>query len=198
MSPGKSKITRKAKVDEDLRRILLTCPFEPRGGGKYFRWEKPEDAYDLTIIELLRRLDYPYKDKNTIEYWFQNKKEGESLFPHCDYNHHIRALGGDPSFVIDREKMTSPITLSVYLEVRDMIGGHLCISDKDWFDMENPFVGPEEITRHIGDAPYEAIMPEEGDILFFEGSRYFHWIDKIQQGTRKSVLINFWDIDYHL
>ncbi len=32
-------------------------------------------------------------------------------------------------------------------------------------------------------------------VLYFEGSRYYHWINEVKSGSRKSILINFWNDD---
>jgi len=86
----------------------------------------------------------------------------------------------------------SPVTIGCYLKVGNTIGGELCISDKDWFNEPKPMaVSTDEILQH----PYETFMPRDNDIVYFEGSRYFHWINTVIEGERKSMMINFWPGD---
>jgi hypothetical protein len=47
----------------------------------------------------------------------------------------------------------------------------------------------------IKNSPHETFMPRDNDIIYFEGSRYFHWINTVVEGERKSMMINFWPGD---
>lgn len=197
MSPGTSKIIKKSQLDKDTAEIFLTAKYfksKPMlisldNFSNSFRWDNPVSDIERAIVSLLDKEEISYNNM-IIEYWFQHQKQGQGLAPHCDYNHVVRAesqINFD-----DLEKVMSPITIGCYLQVENMTGGELCISDHTWFNEPNPLsINKSDILKH----PYETYMPQLYDILYFEGSRYYHWINRVESGERKSMMINFWPLD---
>lgn len=204
MSPGTSRITRKSKLKPEWREVFLTAKYF-REKPDYFKdglqaftnyFDEPSNDIEYAIIELLNQEQIDYSDKK-IEYWFQHQIAGQSLAPHCDYNHNVREAmpleeGGKWLHNTDTKYTMSPVTLACYLEAIDLVGGELCISECTWFNHPNPTV---IIAGDIEQYPYETYTPVQDDLLHFEGSRYFHWINKVEQGERKSMMINFWPKD---
>jgi hypothetical protein len=200
MSLGISKIIKKSQLDKDTAEVLLSAKyfeFKPAftslsSFSNSFKWDSPTSEIEYAIISLLDREEIIYNNM-TIEYWFQHQKQGQGLAPHCDYNHIVRA-GSKINFDVP-EKVMSPITIGCYLQVENMTGGELCISDHTWFNEPNPLsINSSDILKH----PYETYTPQLYDILYFEGSRYFHWINRVESGERKSMMINFWPEDLNL
>lgn len=203
MSHGTSKIIKKSVLSEELKAVFLTAPYFETKPTTYnleeytnfFKWDAPEKPIEHAIIKLLDSEEYNYSNK-IIEYWFQHQIKGQHLVAHCDYNHLIRkgSVIQDSSWIhtVDRDKVMSPITIGCYLKVGNMIGGELCISDYDWFNEPEPMkIQFDEIKKH----PYETYMPHDNDIVYFEGSKYYHWISPVIEGERKSMMINFWPED---
>jgi hypothetical protein len=91
------------------------------------------------------------------------------------------------------EELMSPITIACYLEATDLIGGEFCISERSWLDYEKELSPPEVLKEELLKYTHESFQPFEGAVLYFEGSRYYHWINEVKRGSRKSILINFWD-----
>lgn len=200
MSPGTSKIIKKSRLDKDTAEVLLSAKyFESKptlisldSFSNSFKWDSPTSEIEHAIISLLDKEEISYNSK-TIEYWFQHQKQGQELRPHCDYNHNVRA-GSAINFDVP-EKVMSPFTIGCYLQVEDMTGGELCISDHTWFNEPNPLsINSSDVKKH----PYETYAPQLYDILYFEGSRYYHWINRVESGERKSMMINFWPEDMSL
>lgn len=200
MSLGTSKIIKKSQLDKDTADVFLCAKYFERkpapvslaSFSNSFRWDSPASEIEYAIIALLDKEEVSYNNK-TIEYWFQHQKQGQGLAPHCDYNHIVRA-GSQINFDVP-EKVMSPITIGCYLQIEDMVGGELCISDYTWFNEPNPLsINSFDIKQH----PYETYAPQTYDILYFEGSRYFHWINEVVSGERKSMMINFWPEDINL
>jgi hypothetical protein len=197
MSPGTSKIIKKSQLDKDTAKVLLSAKyFESKPVftslsvfSNFFKWDNPTTEIERSIVSLLDKEEISYNNM-TIEYWFQHQKQGQQLKPHCDYNHIVRA-GSAINFDVP-EKVMSPITIGCYLQVEDMTGGELCISDHTWFNEPNPLsINSSDIKKY----PYETYVPQLYDIIYFEGSKYFHWINPVIKGERKSMMINFWPLD---
>lgn len=168
-------IKHKSKLDEDLKNILLEgLPTGPN----YFNYEKPQTHLDHAVLILLQRLDFKFTRKY-VEYWFQHQTAGQDLWPHVDYN---KTIG-----------VESPITLACYLEVNDLVGGELCISEKTWLTINKDLNSLKALKEELLKCNHECYSPVENDVLYFEGSKYYHWINPVVSGSRKSMLINFWD-----
>ena len=209
MSPGTSKIIKKSVLSEELRDIFLTAPYfdskpQTRNYEEYtnfFRWDEPRTEIEHSILKLLEIEEYDCFDKK-IEYWFQHQLPGQSLGPHCDYNHTIRSNsfegGGNWLHSSPKELVMSPITIGCYLKIGNTTGGELCLSDMDWFDIATPLLLSDDTVQRIKGAPHETFMPRDRDIIYFEGSRYFHWINPVIEGERKSMMINFWPKDMNV
>lgn len=200
MSPGTSKIIKKSQLDKDTAEVFLSAKyFESKpvfirldNFSNSFKWDNPTSEIERAIVSLLDKEKIDYNNM-TIEYWFQHQKLGEQLRPHCDYNHNVRA-GSAIDFDVPG-KVMSPITIGCYLQVENMTGGELCISDHTWFNEPNPLsINSSDIMKY----PYETYVPQLYDILYFEGSRYYHWINRVESGERKSMMINFWPEDMNL
>ncbi len=203
MSHGQSKIIKKSTLSDKLKDVFLTAPyfttkpttFNLEDYTNFFKWDEPKTPIEHAVIELLNHEGYDYSNK-IIEYWFQHQIKNQELKPHCDYNHLIRkgSVVQDSSWIhaVDKDKVMSPITIGCYLKVGNMVGGELCISELDWFNEPEPMrIHPDEIIK----APYEIYMPRDNDIVYFEGSKYYHWISPVIEGERKSMMINFWPED---
>lgn len=195
MSLGHSKIIHKSSISDLTRQILLTHEYftskDPTIQTNFIK-EASTDI-DKTVLELLTNENIDYSNK-VIEYWFQYQTEGGLLTPHCDFNCFVRKdvpqenVGEYLKTVTDLEQYLSPITLSCYLEVSDdMVGGNLCISNYTWEDNVS--------IDTILNSEYEKYFPTQNEVLHFYGSTYYHWIDKVISGTRKSMLINLWPND---
>lgn len=203
MSHGTSKITKRSVLRNELRDIFLTAPYfhtKPQTKNyedytNFFKWNEPKTQIEYALLKLLELEKYDCSDK-FIEYWFQHQLPGQSLGPHCDYNHTVRSRSpgskGDWLHSYPKELVMSPITIGCYLKIGNTTGGELCISDKDWFDIADPLVYSEDDLQKIKNCPYETYMPRDNDIIYFEGSKYFHWINSVIEGERKSMMINFW------
>lgn len=199
MSHGRSLITRKSTIEQDIVDVLVTHPFFQT---KRFTEQdhfipdgQPTNVYDEAVLRFLDAEGMEYRGKQ-VEYWFQSQGVGERLAVHCDYNHQARsAVGFDPSlWKEDRiEKFISPITIAAYLEVSDdMEGGELNISSATWEDLgQYTVIDFDRVLEY----DYETITPKQQDVLYFHGSMHYHWIGEVTQGSRKSLLINFWPLD---
>lgn len=206
MSHGTSKIIKKSVLSPELRDVFLTAKYfveKPQGFDlsqytNYFNPRNPKTQIEYAILKMLDLEEYDPTGK-IIEYWFQHQLPGQYLAPHCDYNHMARekAIENDPRWLFntDRTHTMSPVTIGCYLKIGNTIGGELCISDKDWFDDPNPLCHTGDQLDAIKSYPYETFMPRDCDIVYFEGSRYFHWINPVIEGERMSMMINFWPKD---
>jgi hypothetical protein len=193
-------------LSPELASVFLTAPyFETKPPihnledfTNLFVWNEPKTQIEYSILKLLEIEGYDYSDK-MIEYWFQHQLQGQALAPHCDYNHTIRSNsfegGGGWLHSFPKELVMSPITIGCYLQIGNTTGGELCISDMDWFDLAKPLFLDDNDMQKIRSAHYETFMPRDGDIVYFEGSKYFHWINPVIEGERKSMMINFWPLD---
>tara|TARA_R110000822_G_scaffold5031_5_gene21785 strand:+ start:6454 stop:7071 length:618 start_codon:yes stop_codon:yes gene_type:complete len=204
MPHGTSRIIQSSKLKPEWREVLLTAEYfknkpvnltDLSAFTNYFDPEGDINLIESTIIEFLDNEQFYYKDKK-IEYWFQHQVTGQNLAPHCDYNHSVReAIGIDDGKWLheaDKTQVMSPVTIGCYLECNNLLGGELCISEYDWFEHPTPtFIDPDDIVKH----PYEMFVPEQDDVIYFEGSKYFHWINDVKRGERKSMMINFWQKD---
>jgi len=193
---GISKITRLGTIPEPIKLNLLKSTYfinkTRENQGKFLY--SIDTPIDKAVIELINILNIDIENF-TVEYWFQYQKAGERLTPHCDYNTRARKELPTTSiqeFLKDKDLRyyISPMTVAAYLEVSDnLIGGELCISNDFTYLSDN--ITNEKILT----GSFEEYSPVEGDILCFEGSKYYHWISQVLQGTRKSLLLNFWPKD---
>ena len=114
---------------------------------------------------------------------------------HCDYNHKVREHildQGQWLHTVEKEKIMSPITIGCYLEATNLEGGDLVISQHTWFDEVTPTFIDEHMQLRIDSAPCERYTPQVDGVIYFEGSKHFHWIEEVTSGERKSMMINFW------
>lgn len=154
---------------------------------------------DQAVIDFLDAQGYKWEEE-FVEYWFQWFGDGcerVELFPHVDFNEKIRekyrVQDAQTNIDFSKKHLMSPITIAAYLDVsEDMVGGELCISSYDWFD-SNPF---QPDLNYIKEQPYTTFKPKTHDVLYFNGSRYYHWVNPVERGSRKSVQINFWTQDH--
>lgn len=192
-----SKITFKSKVDKSIVNTLLEHKYfitrDPLDQMELIR-EEPKSEIDKAILAILDTQNVDYSN-NAVEYWFQYQTEGQKLTPHCDYNFKARenmsGMKDTDEFLMSVPKIEyylSPITIATYLEVNNLVGGDLCISDTTCFHSVNTF-------HDIYTMPHERYTPVESESVHFNGSRHYHWIDTVIQGSRKSVLINLWPKD---
>lgn len=195
MCHGTSLVIKEDRISDELRCILLKHPYFHTS----YRFDlqdtfingQPESEYDLAVLQFLQNENVDYSDR-VVEYWFQDGKQG--LSPHCDYNFIYRQKmkfeGYDWPHKADKNLIVSPITLAVYLEISDdLTGGELCISSRTWY--EDP--EPANITLdHVLQYPYDIVIPTQSQVLYFNGSENYHWVNKVITGSRKSMLINFW------
>lgn len=197
MSPGTSLITRKSSIDPAIANIFLDHPyFQTKRFEDQTRFIKDgevHDDYDEAVLAFLRDEGVEYKGRK-VEYWFQAQTAGQKLFPHCDYNHYGKSdTTFDPLMWLDEGKeeyFLSPITIAAYLDVSDdMEGGELMISHTRLGG--NTTAPPDGIE----DMPKEVHTPSLHEVLYFPGSYHYHWIAEVKQGSRKSMLINFWPMD---
>jgi hypothetical protein len=192
MYHGNSRIIRRSFVDEDIRLRLLEGLNKPTH-LHYFDRNEATNAIDEAVLEFLDREQFAC-NKTHIEYWFQSKEFSQHLWPHVDFNEKFRDRinAGEQ---LKPEELMSPITIACYLETTDLEGGEFCISERSWLDYEKEITPPEALKEELLKYTYESFQPTEGAVLYFEGSRYYHWINEVKRGSRKSILINFWD-DY--
>jgi hypothetical protein len=188
MYPGKSKIIYRSTFGEDLRTaFLLGFNKQPN----YFDVNNPRNGTDLAVLELIHEQGY-VSDRPYIEYWFQEQTAGQQLWPHVDFNDKLRhRLAQGES--IPPERLMSPITIACYLETKNLYGGEFCISSRSWLDYEREIHPAEALKEEMLKYDYECYNPNRNDLLYFEGSRWYHWINPVVLGSRKSMLINFWD-----
>lgn len=188
MSHGTSKIIRRSYIEDDLIRIFLD--HQQNYPKNCFEKANPTTEVEYAILEFLDREGFGCS-KKYVEFWFQSQQTDQDLMPHVDFNEGLRIrMSQGEKFT--PERLMSPITIACYLESEDLIGGELCVSSKSWMEYEvEPY--PEELKKQLLECEYESYRPEKGDVIYFEGSRYYHWIERVQNGSRKSMLINFWD-----
>jgi hypothetical protein len=157
----------------------------------YFRRDTPENETDVAVLEFLDREQFNC-NKTHIEYWYQAQETDGSLWPHVDFNEKLRNRI-DAGEQLKPAELMSPITISCYLEATDLVGGEFCVSERSWMDYEKEISPPEVLKEELLKYTYESFQPTEGAVLYFEGSRYYHWINEVKSGSRKSILFNFWD-----
>lgn len=150
-----------------------------------------KSIFDETVISFLQDENIDASDR-IIEYWFQEQTTDQDLKPHCDFNHIARNI---PDKLMtwmandQKELFMSPFTMAVYLTISDDLeGGELCISSVSWEDDGFFHKSLEQLIDH----PFEKFNPSVNDVVYFNGSSHFHWISPVKQGTRRSMLINFW------
>ena len=199
MSHGTSLIIKQSSINDDLRQRLCNHPFFQTpiynlDHQDHFIKGSPESEHDLTVLEFLDNEHYNYSNKY-VEYWFQKYDNTHTLglFPHCDYNDAYRSKMQNQStdwpHRVDRNLITSPITIVVYLEISaDMQGGELNISHRTWYEEEFP----TSVNINVKQYPFETIFPVQGSVIYFKGSEHYHWVNPVTQGIRKSLIINFW------
>lgn len=205
MSHGNSLIISRSKLKPKYRDVFLTAEhftgklLRPHERTTWFDPLNPENDIQNTIVEFLNDQSYDYSDKQ-IEYWFQHHTTGSRLAPHCDYNHKVRAKGsgGEWLHTYHKTMVMSPITIACYLEIIDLEGGELAISPYTWFNEQFPLTLTEESFSKIYSSEIQYIAPEQDDVLYFEGSKYYHWIEEVRRGERKSMMLNFWPSEYAL
>lgn len=192
MYHGNSKIIRRSFVEEDIRLRLLEGLNRPTQ-IHYFDRNAPTNKTDEAVLEFLDREQFNC-NKTHIEYWYQAQETSEGLWPHVDFNEKLRNRieAGEK---LKPEELMSPITISCYLEANDLVGGEFCISERSWLDYEAEITPPEDLKETLLKYTYESFQPTKGAVLYFEGSRYYHWINEVKSGSRKSILINFWNDD---
>lgn len=195
MCPGSCKITKLGNISESTRlKLLDSTYFKVKTRETQGNFISTINNTDRLVLDFINELDIDSKGF-LIEYWFQFQKEGEKLTPHCDYNTKARKelpTSNIARFLKDKNLnyYLSPKTIAVYLEISsDLLGGDLCISKDFTYLSEN--VTEDRILNGL----FERYSPIQGEVLQFEGSKYYHWIDRVLKGTRKSLLINFWPKD---
>lgn len=208
MSHGDSLIIGRSKIKPQYRDAFLTAKFfkeKPsinrlEEWSNWFDHSNPSNEIERTILDFLSEEQYDFSSKQ-IEYWFQDFKDAGKLGPHCDYNHKVRDFKMDTGEWLhkaDKQTIMSPVTIGIYLDVCDLRGGDFVISHHEWFDEPTPLFLDEHTQKRIDEAPKERYTPKQDDVIYFEGSRYYHWIEDIEGGTRKSMNINFWPRDYFI
>ena len=190
MYHGNSKIIRRSTLDEDLRLRLLEGLNKPVH-MHYFDRSSPTNETDIAVLEFLDREQFNC-NKTHIEYWYQAQEASGDLWPHVDFNEKLRHRI-DAGEKLKQKELMSPITIACYLEANDLVGGEFCISERSWLDYEREITPPDVLKEELLKYTYESFQPTEGAVLYFEGSRYYHWINEVKSGFRKSILINFWD-----
>jgi hypothetical protein len=187
---GNSRIIRRSSVDEDVRLKLLEGLNKPTQ-IHYFDRNAATNATDEAVLEFLDREQFNCS-KTHIEYWYQSHESSGDLWPHVDFNEKLRhrISAGQK---LKPEELMSPITIACYLEATDLEGGEFCISERSWLDYDREPSDPEVLKEELLKYTHESFQPTEGAVLYFEGSRYYHWINEVKRGSRKSILINFWD-----
>lgn len=190
MYHGNSKIIRRSIVDEDLRLRLLEGLNSPTQ-THYFDRNVATNKIDEAVLEFLDREQFNC-NKTHIEYWYQAQEASGNLWAHVDFNEKLRNRINTGE-KLKPEELMSPITIACYLEATDLVGGEFCISERSWLDYEKELSPQEALKEELLKYTYESFQPTEGAVLYFEGSRYYHWINEVKSGSRKSILINFWD-----
>ena len=192
MYHGNSRIIRRSFVDEDIRLRLLEGLNKP-AQMHYFNRESPTNETDEAVLEFLDREQFNCS-KTHIEYWYQEYKSSGDLWPHVDFNEKLRHRieAGEK---LQPEELMSPITISCYLEAIDLEGGEFCISERSWLDYEREIAPSSALKEELLKYTHESFQPTESAVLYFEGSRYYHWVNEIKSGSRKSILVTFWDED---
>ncbi len=190
MYHGNSRIIRRSTLDEDIRLTFLEG-LNRHTNMHYFDRNAPTNKTDEAVLEFLDREQFNC-NKTHIEYWYQAYESSGDLWPHVDFNEKLRHRieAGEK---LKPEELMSPITISCYLEAIDLEGGEFCISERSWLDYEKELSPPEVLKEELLKYTHESFQPTEGAVLYFEGSRYYHWVNEIKSGSRKSILINFWD-----
>ncbi len=192
---GTSKIIHRSRIDPDKVEILLQHPYfteKTFTNQTTFIYDgEVKSVFDETVMALLKDENIDTSER-IVEYWFQEQTTSQDLKPHCDFNHLAR---NGPTKLMEwaitdsKELFMSPFTMAVYLTVSDdMEGGELCISSISWED-DGIFA---KTLDDLSPYPFEKFTPSVNDIVYFNGSSYFHWIAPVIQGTRRSMLINFW------
>ena len=190
MYHGNSRIIRRSTLDEDIRLTFLEG-LNRHTNMHYFDRNAPTNKTDEAVLEFLDREQFNC-NKTHIEYWYQAYKSSGDLWPHVDFNEKLRHRI-DAGEKLQPKELMSPITISCYLEAIDLEGGEFCISERSWLDYEKELSPPEVLKEELLKYTHESFQPTEGAVLYFEGSRYYHWVNEIKSGSRKSILINFWD-----
>lgn len=193
-SLGISLATKESSINDELRVNLLRHPYFHNNYSFELQDTfivQPTSEFDEAVFQFLKDENFDYSDR-IVEYWFQNGKA--ALSPHCDYNFiyrdKMKLEGGDWPHKVDKNLIVSPITIAVYLEVSDdMTGGELCISGRTWYEEEEPATVSGKYIQRL---PYQSITPKQGQAIYFKGSEHYHWVNKVTNGSRKSMLINFW------
>lgn len=191
MFHGNSKIIRKSQIDTDYRSIFLDELNTRTTYTNCFEIDDPKKPIEKTIVQFLKDQQFACSNK-IVEYWFQDKQASDSLWPHVDFNENTR-LRLQEGESIPPEQLMSPITIACYLEVNELVGGEFCISERSWLDYEREIQPPDALLEELKKYTHETYQPITGDVLYFEGSRYYHWIAPIVHGSRKSMLLNFWN-----
>lgn len=188
MYPGNSKIIHRSTLDEDLR-IRFIAGFNQ--GPNYFDRNAATNSTDEAVLEFLDREQFSC-NKQYVEYWYQAQEVSGDLWPHVDFNDKLR-LRLQEGENVDRRELMSPMTIACYLETIDLVGGEFCISERSWLDYEREISPVEALKEELLKYTHESYAPTQGAVLYFEGSRYYHWINPVKKGFRRSMLINFWD-----
>lgn len=188
MYHGNSKIIHRSILDEDLR-LRFIAGFNQ--GPNYFDRNKATNATDEAVLEFLDREQFSC-NKKYVEYWYQAQEVSGNLWAHVDFNDKLR-LRLQEGEKVDQNELMSPMTIACYLETTDLVGGEFCISERSWLDYEREINPPEALKEELLKYTHESYAPTQGAVLYFEGSRYYHWINEVKRGSRKSILINFWD-----
>ena len=204
MSHCDSLIIHRSKLKPEYREVFLTAKFFNQKPSltnlnlqewtNWFDPTNPTNEIEQTIVKFLEEEGQNYSGK-LIEYWFQHQLPGQHLMAHCDYNHKVREHVVDQGqwlHTVEKEKIMSPITIGCYLEATNLEGGDLVISQHTWFDEPMPTFIDEHMQLRIDGALCEHYTPQIDDVIYFEGSKHFHWIEKVTSGERKSMMINFW------
>jgi hypothetical protein len=186
-----SKIIRRSFVDEDIRLRLLEGLNKRKRQIHVFDRNDPTNETDIAVLEFLDREQFNC-NKTYIEYWYQAQEASDTLWPHVDFNEKLRNryVVGEKLKI---EELMSPMTIACYLESTDLVGGEFCISERSWLDYEKEPQPQEVLKEELLKYTYESFQPTKGAVLYFEGSRYYHWINEVKSGSRKSILINFWN-----
>ncbi len=190
MYHGNSRIIRRSTLDEDIRLTFLEG-LNRHTNMHYFDRNAPTNKTDEAVLEFLDREQFNC-NKTHIEYWYQAYESSGDLWPHVDFNEKLRHRI-DAGEKLQPKELMSPITISCYLEAIDLKGGEFCVSERSWLDYERELSPPEVLKEELLKYTHESFQPTEGAVLYFEGSRYYHWVNEIKSGSRKSILINFWD-----
>lgn len=190
MYHGNSRIIRRSTLDEDIRLRFLQGLSKPTH-MHYFNRNAPQNETDEAVLEFLDREQFNC-NKTHIEYWYQAHESSGDLWPHVDFNEKLRNRI-DAGEKLQQKELMSPITISCYLEAIDLEGGEFCVSERSWLDYERELSPPEVLKEELLKYTHESFQPTAGAILYFEGSRYYHWVNEVKRGSRKSMLFNFWD-----